>query len=720
MRLISAILAAAFLLGSFNVSLAADAEPAQPPNFVVVVTSGLKATALGCYDNQQVKTPRLDQLAEQAVLFDNLFVQSPLPIASHTCLMTGRYPQCHGLVNADCILAEAEILLPDLLRQAGYWVGAIGELPAVPSSPRWGFEDYYDPLADADPQEAAGNSGAAADDHPTTALTKKLLPVLKERAEEQTRPFLLWISYRAPHPPFLPSSEYTALYDPADIILPDNFGSPAYYPALRTDYLKRKLGLKQALTPEAIRQYIAQYYAETSLLDSNVGRILDSLDELNLSANTVFIFTSLLGDFAGEHGTLGSGDLYDPLVRVPLIIRFPDEKRRAIRVGTFLEQIDITPTILELAGIQPPERLHGYSLLNAVDKKPGPGRRFVFAMLKDVDMNYGRYLIRNDDWAYIEDANTDREMLFNMRDDPGQIGNVLMIPENQGLVHTYQTRLASRFQGDYRPAAYEFLPRRMQSAVPDTGFPEGVKIFRDVHYANDDPKYQVLDVYMSPFEGPRPVLIEFHGGGFRGGDKLGRERSYPGLFGAALSNGISVVAADYRLRPEYTMENIHADGARVIQFVRANAEKWNLDPSRIALIGSSAGAVLSAYLGLHDDLADPNSDDPIAGISTSVNAIINQSGPVGSTHELITPGDPPVFMLYSGPGDLTGPDDPRISGPTFDPHSPKHGFLFERVLKEAGVPAEIHVAPDIRARRDYFNSLQINFLKNAFGMAARD
>jgi len=135
----------------------------------------------------------------------------------------------------------------------------------------------------------------------------------------------------------------------------------------------------------------------------------------------------------------------------------------------------------------------------------------------------------------------------------------------------------------------------------------------------------LLDVYAATSDAPTPVLIYFHGGGWMAGDK---RRMNPKPF---LANGITVVSANYR----FTIGSPDAapypaqmnDGTRVVQFVRSRAKDWNINPDRVALMGASAGAVMSMWIGYHDDLANPQATDPIERISSRVQCVLPVAGP---------------------------------------------------------------------------------------------
>jgi len=157
-------------------------------------------------------------------------------------------------------------------------------------------------------------------------------------------------------------------------------------------------------------------------------------------------------------------------------------------------------------------------------------------------------------------------------------------------------------------------PRRARGPASGQALPE--PNFADVHYG-PHPR-QVLDLWQATSKSPSPLVLYIHGGGFVGGDK---RTLLPRLLHESLQSGYSVAAINYRLCPEVTFPTPMLDVGRAIQFLRHNAGKWNLDPKRIASTGGSAGGGISLWLGFHDDLADPNSQDPIARESTRLTCL---------------------------------------------------------------------------------------------------
>jgi len=132
----------------------------------------------------------------------------------------------------------------------------------------------------------------------------------------------------------------------------------------------------------------------------------------------------------------------------------------------------------------------------------------------------------------------------------------------------------------------------------------------------------VMDVWLAKSERPTPVLVSIHGGGFSGGNKSVSHS----LLAECLRSGISVVAITYRLSGEAKAPAQFLDSARAIQFVRSKAKEWNLDPTRFAATGGSAGAGISLWLGFHDDLADPKSEDPVLRQSTRLTCMFVNNG----------------------------------------------------------------------------------------------
>jgi acetyl esterase/lipase len=302
----------------------------------------------------------------------------------------------------------------------------------------------------------------------------------------------------------------------------------------------------------------------------------------------------------------------------------------------------------------------------------------------------------------------------------------------------------------------EFTGSAVAVDLPFAGDPR-LTIYRDVIYGKTHPDVQRLDAYLVKSTQPTPVLIEIHGGGWRRGSKS--QFVYQGsLIDAVLAAGISLVSIDYRLTPEHTFPAQMEDVVRAVQFVRSRAKDWNIDPNHIAAIGGSAGAHLAAWVGLHDDLAKPDSPDPVERLSSRLACFVALAGPmdllrvdprtlakagvrgesfaeafvaaVGSTPEqfmtdpdirrrlkeaspvfLVSPDDPAALVVAAGAAE-TALVPPTVPDTINDPHSAWHGALLADAMRRAGVQVVTRLGPDVGKEPQADAAAIVGFLKN--------
>jgi acetyl esterase/lipase len=301
----------------------------------------------------------------------------------------------------------------------------------------------------------------------------------------------------------------------------------------------------------------------------------------------------------------------------------------------------------------------------------------------------------------------------------------------------------------------EFTSSAASADLPFAGNPR-LTIHRDVIYGKTYPDVQRLDAYLVKSTQPTPVLIEIHGGGWRRGSKS--QFVYQGnLMEAVLAAGISVVSIDYRLTPEHRLPAQMEDVVHAVQFVRSRARDWNIDPNRIAALGGSAGAHLAAWIGLHDDLAQPDSTDPTERLSSRLTCFVALAGPmdltrvdprtlakagvrgesfaeaftaaVGATAEefmkdpdirrrlkeasplfLVSSDDPPALVVGAGPAEAALVP-PTVPATINDPHSAWHGALLADALRHAGAEVVARLGPDVGKDPQADAAAIVDFLK---------
>lgn len=269
--------------------------------------------------------------------------------------------------------------------------------------------------------------------------------------------------------------------------------------------------------------------------------------------------------------------------------------------------------------------------------------------------------------------------------------------------------------------------------------------YSDVSYG--DHERHLMDVWLAHSKDPTPVLVSIHGGGFTHGNKSVQS----GLREACLNAGISVVTLSYRLSQDAIAPASFLDGARAVQFVRYKAKQWNIDPNRIAANGGSAGAGISLWLGFHDDLADPNSDDPVLRQSSRLSCVAVSNAQTSYDPRFIRelfPEDDKVYRigalrkLFDADLDkldqlskekyalfeevspithLTKDDVPALltylvkdSDLTSGIHNPKFGYTLKKAMDKLGLHCEVITHLDRDDPR--YATLVVGFISKAFGM----
>ena len=421
-------------------------ESGALPNILVIHTDQLRADCLGCTGNRDVRTPYIDGLAAQGVVFENCFCSSPACAPSRYSLLSGRYVHKHGWWSNRCTLPPGTPTFASVLRDAGYHTAAVGKMHFTPTYLDAGFDrmvlceqegpgrwddDYHRglrnsglvDLADLRDQRREFRKRATAEywetfgaivsnlpeeHHSTTWITDRAVEVVEGWDPRGSN--LLMVGYVKPHHPFDPPSPWHRMYDPhslsvlagwLDVCLErDTRGGPGYFSSRR-------------LTIPALRQVMAYYYAMISQIDQGIGRVFEALRLKGMEDDTLIVFTSDHGDYMGFHHLLLKGGLsYDPLMRVPLVMRFP-HSRRVRREPGLVSNIDVAPTILRAVGIEPPETMTGLNL-----RRTGVGRDIVFA----AHGLTGQTMARTRDFKCIRFP-MGPTLLLNLRDDPMEVAN---------------------------------------------------------------------------------------------------------------------------------------------------------------------------------------------------------------------------------------------------------------------------------------------------------
>ena len=331
------------------------------PNVILVIADQMRGDALGVMGHPLVKSPNIDRLASRGVLFTHYFVNNPVCVPSRMSMFSGKYPHEHGaLSNKGSLTGQRHVRLssPDstllgYFTSRGYRLGWFGKdnhtyrrsvldslLDGNTSRRREAFRAY----ANHTPPHWYGASPWPNEQLYASQTTTDALDFIKQPSES---PFFVVLSLFDPHPPYFAPAEYVANYPLNRIQIPERI-DPQELGERLADH-KRAL-LYDELTDYDLKAAMAHYYAAIEWgVDHQVGRILDVIDEQNLTEETIIVFTSEHGDFMGDYGMVRKGMfLYDALLHVPFIWHAPGRIEEGIQTSALSQSVDLMPTLIEL------------------------------------------------------------------------------------------------------------------------------------------------------------------------------------------------------------------------------------------------------------------------------------------------------------------------------------------------------------------------------------
>lgn len=453
----------------------------EPKNLIVIMSDEHSAKMLGCYGHLIVATPHLDALAASGTRFDRAYCNSPVCVPARAVFATGAYVHQVGFWdNAD----PYDGSVPSWhhrLRRAGHHVVSFGKLhfrdgdddngfsqEVIPMHVVEGKGDLMSLLREDLPRRAGSHkmadfAGAGESSYTTydRAIVAHAQSWLHEQAPHHAdRPWVLFVSFVAPHFPLTAPPEYFYRYyrDPA-LPMPK-----LYDPALRPDDpFLREYGASFAYdehfdTPDRVRRAIAGYFGLCSFLDENVGKLVDAVRTSGHAGDTRVIYTSDHGDNLGARGVWGKSTMYEEAVAVPFIMAGPGIAAGEV-CRTPVTHVDAFPTILEAAGVAPaPEdaSLPGCSLF-AVAAGADPGR-VAFSEYHGMGSVTGTFMVRSGRWKYIHSV-AYQPLLFDLEADPEELSNRAADPDCVEALNACHAVL----RGICDPAAVDAAAKRRQA-----------------------------------------------------------------------------------------------------------------------------------------------------------------------------------------------------------------------------------------------------------------
>jgi arylsulfatase A-like enzyme len=426
--------------------------PTERPNLLFIITDDQRADMMGVV-NPILHTPNMDRLAKEGIRLQNAYVTSPICAASRASLLTGVVERTHQLNFGTPPLAEAfvERSYPTLLRNAGYHTGLIGKFGV--NTEVGATETMYDAFVPmwTDPYFKELDDGSFR--HLTDITADESIGFL--RSMDRTRPFALTVSFNAPHAEDGDERQYIwpeamdTLY--VDTPIPDPpLSDSAFFEALpeflKDASLNRVRWYWRFDTPEKARRMTRGYYRMISGVDAAIGRILDELESLDMAENTVVLLMGDNGYFLGERGYAGKWLPYDLSIRVPLVVydpRVPGPQRGSTPSLPVLN-IDVAPTLLDLAGLDAPVTMQGRSFAPLLAGEVPEGWREDF---------FVEHLVENPDIPKHEGVRGERykyaryfeqvpvyEELYDLLEDPMETRNLSGDPDYRDLLKEMRRR----------------------------------------------------------------------------------------------------------------------------------------------------------------------------------------------------------------------------------------------------------------------------------------
>jgi choline-sulfatase len=426
------------------------------PNIVFVLSDQHSYRYTGFMGHPVVRTPNLDRIAQQGVVFQNTYCNSPVCSPSRAGLMTGMYPSDSNSFCNATVYDGSQPAWGKLMRDAGYHCYATGKMDSNPNFDLGFVEEqvghghvknpdvtafWRRPLC-ARPQERAGVKGASRK-QPNAGDKGKFDNLLKfirqQRGSE--KPWVGYCGAHMPHPAFRGLETYFNEYLPRGG-LPDVSAQHLDDLHFVMQELRHYKRIAQPLPEDRIRAARAAYFAMITEVDDYIGEVWRALEETGQLAHTIFVYTSDHGESLGEHGLWLKNNLYDVAARVPMVIAGAGVPRGRV-VSTPVSHVDLIRTFLDVGGAEQPAKLRGHSLLPLLRGERGDHPGWAYCENNTEGNCTGSYMIRKGDWKYIHFTWFD-DLLFNLADDPGEFTNRIGDPAAKSIRDELQAILRSQ------------------------------------------------------------------------------------------------------------------------------------------------------------------------------------------------------------------------------------------------------------------------------------
>jgi len=410
-----------------------SAEPPSTPNVIVISFDTVRADCLGCYGHPWIETPHIDQFAKESILFETCMSAAPTTLASHTSLFTGTYPHTHGVPRNGFVVNEENVMLPEVLREAGYHTA--GFPASFILSSRFNFHQGFDHYDDKENMTTEDDSDWDGEERSAETVTNAVLDYLD--ITEPDGPMLLFVHYWDPHTPYRPRSPYLEkyLYRESETALGTAIEQERRDELVDKD---RVLGVPRPDYENEVHDYVRLYAGEISYMDEHVGRLFRGLRDRGIFDKSIVVVTSDHGETLWDHEPYFTHgwDTYQASVHVVCIVRLPGGKHGGTKVSVPISNIDVMPSVLGYLGLAVPERVEGRTVDFTRPGEGTPARTLYSQATKPFDVEEGLVWpnmnktrgARAGNYTFVQFPSSGNEQLYDLSIDPTEQYNLLSDP----------------------------------------------------------------------------------------------------------------------------------------------------------------------------------------------------------------------------------------------------------------------------------------------------
>ena len=487
----------AFFFVQSSSSLFADQNSLRP-NVVFVLTDDQRSDALGCMGHPHLKTPHIDRLAKEGLLFKNHFCTTSLCSPSRASILGGLYAHSHGVVNNFTDYPRDLPTFPRQLQSNGYTTAYIGKwhMGEDDDSKRPGFDHFVTHRGQGKyfNTEFRVNNGErkVVPGYYTTVVTDMALDWIKqqEKVGEKKKPFMLMLGHKAPHSFYFPEKKYEKSFDHVRIPYPETAFQLGDKPKWISQRLSTWHGIYGPLFdwrkdfPDTsasgmlnFEKMVRAYWGTLLSVDDSVGRLYAYLEKTGQLDNTLFIFTSDNGLLEGEHGMVDKRTGHEPSLRIPLVVRYPGLTTTAKTIEAQTLTLDFASSILEICGAPPLPKTQGRSWKNLVTNGDPNWRTswyYEYNYEKQFPYTPNVRALRTNEWKYIRyphgDGSPDKHMaeLYHLKSDPGETTNLIADEKHKATVAKLRKELDLRI-AESHPGGKDKMPmdEGIKGELPD-------------------------------------------------------------------------------------------------------------------------------------------------------------------------------------------------------------------------------------------------------------